>query len=80
MVKLVKKLGENYFYYVRQAFNNSVSDLFKKKDFFPMTTGIALKNSQKAYLAKISFVKYWLIMKFEIKVMSIFFTFRKLLK
>ena len=55
---LVKNLGENDFYNLNQEFNVNVLDLFKKKDFFVLTTGIALKMSKKAYAAKINFIMH----------------------
>ena len=55
---LVKSLEQNEFYHLSQEFNANVLDLLKKKGFFSMTTGKALKNSKKAYLAKINFKIY----------------------
>ena len=45
-----------------------------------MTTGIALKNLKKAYLAKKSFIMYWLIVLLVIKVMNVFLMFGNILK
>ena len=53
---LVKRLGENDFYHPSQEFNTKILDLLTKKDFYLITTGIALKNSKKAYPAKINFI------------------------
>ena len=50
----VKSLAENDFYHLSQEYNANLLDLLKKKDYFPMTTGIALKNSKKTDLPKLS--------------------------
>ena len=52
---LVKSLGENDFYNLSQKFNANILDLVKKKEFFPITTRIVLKNLTKIYLVKINF-------------------------
>ena len=35
------------FYYLSQEFNANVLDLLNKEDFFPLTTGIALKIQRR---------------------------------
>ena len=52
---LVKNLGENDFYHLSPESNATVLDLLEK-GFFPRAIGITLKNSKKAYPAKINFV------------------------
>ena len=39
----------------------------RNKVFFPMITGIALRDSKKAYLAKLYFMTHWIIMQLVIK-------------
>ena len=53
---LVKNLGENDFYHLNLEFNANVWNLLEKKGFPLVTTGITLKNSKRAYPAKIYFI------------------------
>ena len=53
-MKILKILPNVGLLHLRQKFNTNVLDLLKKKNFFPMTTGTAFKNSKKAYLTKIN--------------------------
>ena len=77
---LVKNLGENYFYHVSWDFNINVLDLVKEKGFYPIGTGIILKNSEKVYLEKIHFVIHWLIVQLVLKTTNMLLMFGKLLR
>ena len=44
MDNLVKNLVQNEFYHVSEEFEADVLDLTKKKGFFPLNNGVALKN------------------------------------
>ena len=53
---MVKNLAENDFFLLSQEFNVTELELLKEKGFYLMTTGMALKNSKKACLAKKKFI------------------------
>ena len=55
---LVKKLEKNDIYHLSQEVNANILNLLKRKDFFPLATGMTLKTSMKAYLAKINFIMH----------------------
>ena len=71
---------ENNFYHLSQKINANVLDLFRNKDFFPLTTRIPLENSKKDYIAKMKFKIHRLTVQSVIKIMNMFLIFETFLK